>query len=111
MIDKSDLLKQMRKHAKTFSSAIGPQKAVDQKNINKALALIDLFAKESNFGYSKKLSIKIPSFLNELRIKDNLYFLEDKKDPFNNTRNSKKDKDKFKKAEKKLLKILSTKSC
>ena len=46
MVDKHELLKQMRKHAKNFSSAVSPVKEVDQKSINRALALIDLFSKE-----------------------------------------------------------------
>ena len=74
MVDKSEILRQMRKHAKTFSSAIGRPKEVDQKSINHALALLDLFAKESNYGSLRKLSINIPYFLKVLRSDENFYF-------------------------------------
>ena len=120
MVDKSELLRQMRKHAKTFSSAIGPPKEVDQKSINHALALIDLFAKESNYGSSRKLSINIPHFLKVLRAKESYYLLQKNPDKKNTScfsgvkhlkNKGKKEKDKFRQAEKKLLKLLSTKNC
>ena len=119
MLNKSELLKQMRKHAKTFSSAVGHQKEVDQKSINYALALIDLLAKETNYGSILKLSINKPSFLKVLQIEGNLdpfQTKKDNKDPLNlsanmNNKNNNKGKDKFKQAEKRLLKLLSTKNC
>ena len=57
MVNKSELLKQMRKHAKTFSSAVAAPKEADQKSINHALALIDFFVRESKYGSCRKLSI------------------------------------------------------
>jgi len=120
MIDKSELLRQMRKHAKNFSSAIAPPKEIDQKSINHALALIDLFAKESNYGSLRKLSINIPHFLKDLREDENLFFLRSKTNKKNTSyfsgvshlkNKSKKERDKFKQAEKRLLKLLSTKNC
>jgi len=120
MEDKSELLRQMRKHAKTFSSAIESPKKVDQKSINHALALIDFFAKESNFGSLRKLTFNIPHFLKVLRVEGNMDFLQSKTEKritsyfsgdihLKNKR--KKGKDKFNQAEKKLLKLLSTKHC
>ena len=120
MLDKSELLRQMRKHAKTFSSAISPKKEVDQKSINHALALIDLFAKDTNYGSYRKSSLKVPTFLKDLRINKNLNLLEsktDKKIPLglsvdtHKNKMCRKEKDKFKQAEKTLLKLLSTKNC
>ena len=120
MLNKSELLKRMRKHAKTFSSAVGHQKEADQKSINHALALIDLLAKDTNYGSVLKLSINIPSLLKVLRFEENLVSFQtkkDNKDPFNLSANMKKNnnnnkgKDKFKQAEKRLIKLLSTKSC
>tara|TARA_Y100001970_G_scaffold235004_1_gene293734 strand:+ start:1473 stop:1823 length:351 start_codon:yes stop_codon:yes gene_type:complete len=116
MVDKHELLKQMRKHAKNFSSAVSPVKEVDQKSINRALALIDLFSKESNFGSLKNQSIKIPNFLKILSSNENLDFLKgksEKNDSFGYSLKTKNRKtgNKFKMAEKKLRKLLSTKSC
>ena len=120
MLDKSELLRQMRKHAKTFSSAMEPPKEIDQKSINHALALIDLFAKESNYGSLRKLSIKVPHFLKVIRAEGNFDFLESNPDKRASSfftgdihlkNNGNKNKNKFKKAEKKLLKLLSTKNC
>ena len=117
MIDKAELLRKMRKHAKNFSSATTPHKAIDQKSINHALALIDFFAKDSNFISSKKMDIKIPEFLKILRTENNLDFLRIKRTNSETTNykncinEKKKGKDKFKNAEKKLLKLLSTKNC
>ena len=119
MFDKSEFLKQIRKHAKNFSSAIAPPKEIDQKSINHALALIDLFERETKYG-SCKLSIKIPSYLKALRLEENLDLLRTnshKNEPLDlslsmNFKNKKKkNKHKFKQAEKKLLKLLSTKNC
>ena len=117
MRNKSELLRQMRKHAKNFSSATGADKTINQKSINHALALIDLFSKDSCFGSSNKLVIKVPNFLETLRIDDNLNFFKNNRNKENPTNIKKcihkinKKKDKFKNAEKKLLKLLSTKSC
>ena len=119
MLNKSALLRQMRKHAKTFSSAIRPPKAVDEASLNHALGLIDLITKESSFGTFNKFSLKIPSFLKALRLENNLDFLStevDKdisKDISKNILKNKrrKEKDKFKSAENKLKILLSTKDC
>tara|TARA_Y100001970_G_scaffold279940_1_gene388104 strand:+ start:384 stop:737 length:354 start_codon:yes stop_codon:yes gene_type:complete len=117
MRDKSELLRQIRKHTKNFSSATDVDKKINQKSINHALALIDLFSKDSCFGSSNKLVIKVPKFLETLRIEDNLNFLKInriKDNPANYkkcTNKINKKKDKFKNAEKRLLKLLSTKSC
>ena len=117
MRDKSELLRQMRKHAKNFSSATDADKTINQKSINHALALIDLFSKDSCFGSSNKLVFKVPDFLETLRIEDNLNFLKNDRIKDNHTNYKKyknkinKKKDKFKNAEKKLIKLLSTKSC
>ena len=107
MVDKSELLRQMRKHAKTFSSAIEPPKKVDQKSINHALALIDLFAKETNFGSLRKFTFNIPDFLKNKHEKKTSYFSGD----IHLKNKKKKEKKKFNQAEKKLLKLLSTKYC
>ena len=119
MVDKSELLRQMRKHAKTFSSAIEPPKKVDQKSINHALALIDLFAKETNFGSLRKFTFNIPDFLKVIGVEGNLDFLKNKHEKKTSyfsgdihlKNKKKKEKKKFNQAEKKLLKLLSTKYC
>ena len=120
MADKLEHLRQIRKHTKTFSSAFAQPKGVDQKSINHALALIDFFAKESNYGSLRKLSFNIPHFLKVLRAEENFGSMRSKSDKtissyfsdVSNLKNKgKKEKDKFKLAEKKLLKLLSTKNC
>ena len=42
MLDKSVLLRQMRKHAKTFSSAVKPVKEPNDADVNRALSLIEI---------------------------------------------------------------------
>ncbi len=42
MLDKSLLLRQMRKHAQTFSSAVKPIKEPDDADVNRALSLIEM---------------------------------------------------------------------
>tara|TARA_B100000686_G_C16148220_1_gene645525 strand:+ start:243 stop:602 length:360 start_codon:yes stop_codon:yes gene_type:complete len=119
MVDRSILLRKMRKHAKTFSSAISPSKVIDKASLNHALGLIDLFAKETNFGSLGRISIKIPPFLKALRQEKNLDFLRNEIDQNSNLRaidfslknQRKKKKDKFKRAEIRLSKLLSTKDC
>ena len=80
MLNKSALLRQMRKHAKTFSSAIRPPKAVDEASLKIALGLIDLITKDSHFGTFSKFSIKVPPFLKALRLENNLDFLSTETD-------------------------------
>ena len=119
MLNKSAFLRQIRKHAKTFSSAINPPKTVDKASLNHALGLIDVITKESYFGTLNKFSIKIPSFLKALRFENNLDFLSAELEK-NNTKDvskkflnnkKQKEKNKFRRAEKKLIKLLSTKNC
>ena len=47
MLDKSLLLRQMRKHAQTFSSAVKPVKEPDDADVNRALRLIEMAVKDS----------------------------------------------------------------
>ena len=47
MLDKSLLLRQMRKHAQTFSSAVKPVKEPDDADVNRALSLIEMAEKDS----------------------------------------------------------------
>lgn len=75
MADKSVLLRQMRKHAQSFSSALTPPKVVDEANLKHALGLIDVTAKDSRFGTIRKLSFKTPPLLKALRLENNLNFL------------------------------------
>ena len=121
MIDKSVLLRQMRKHAQTFSSALTPPKVVDEVNLKHALGLIDLTAKYSSFGTIRKLSFKTPPLLKALRLENNLNFLRTELNrripeglsfaiPL--TENSqKKESEKIKRAEHKLRNMLATKDC
>ena len=121
MIDKSVLLRQMRKHAQTFSSALTPPKLVDEANLKYALGLIDLTAKYSSFGTIRKLSFKTPPLLKSLRLENNLNFLRTVLDghtpkgisfAISLTENEKKkESEKIKRAENKLRNILATKDC
>ena len=47
MLDKSLLLRQMRRHAQTFSSAVKPIKEHDDVDVNRALSLIEMAEKDS----------------------------------------------------------------
>ena len=76
MVDKSNLLHQMRKHAKTFSSAVSSPLVVDEANINRALVLIDVAASDSGLGVLRKMSFKIPPLLRSLRLEKNLAYLK-----------------------------------
>ena len=121
MIDKSLLLRQMRKHAQTFSSALTPPKVVDAANLKHALKLIDLTAEVSSFGTIRKLSFKTPPLLKALRLENNLNFLRSELNrripqgmsftiPL--TENEKKKEiEKIKRAENKLRNMLATKNC
>ncbi len=121
MVDKSEILRQMRKYAQSFSSALTPPKVVDEANIKHALGLIDVTAKGSSFGKIRKLSFKNQALLKALRLENNLNFLRTE---INNRvqgevsfemslpeDQQKKESEKVKRAEKKLRKILETKDC
>ena len=121
MIDKSLLLRQMRKHAQTFSSALTPLKVVDEANLKHALGLIDLTAKNSSFGTIRKLSFKTPPLLKILRFENNLSFLRTELNrripeklsfsiPLTEDE-QKKESEKIKRAENKLRNMLATKDC
>jgi len=121
MIDKSALLRQMRKHAQTFSSAILPPKVVDEANLNHALGLIDLTAKDSRYESLRKFAFKTPPLLKALRLENNLDFLRtelSKRIPEGISINitltaeqKQKELEKIKRAENKLHKLLATKNC
>ena len=121
MIDKSLLLRQMRKHAQTFSLALTPPKVVDEENLKHALGLIDLTAKDSSFGTIRKLSFKTPPLLKALRLENNLNFLRteiNRRIPEGlsfaiplTEKEQKKESEKIKQAEKKLRIMLATKDC
>ncbi len=76
MVDKSNLLRQMRKHAQTFSSAVSSPLVVDEANINRALVLIDVAARDSGLGILRKMSFKTPALLKNLRLEKNLDYLK-----------------------------------
>tara|TARA_X000001036_G_scaffold339215_1_gene318299 strand:+ start:963 stop:1484 length:522 start_codon:yes stop_codon:yes gene_type:complete len=121
MADKSVLLRQMRKHAQSFSSALTPPKVVDEANLKHALGLIDVTAKDSRFGTIRKLSFKTPPLLKALRLENNLNFLRtelNRRVPEGlsldiplTAKEQKKESDKVKRAETKLRKLLATKDC
>jgi len=76
MEDKSNLLRQMRKHAQTFSSAVSSPLVVDEANINRALVLINVAARDSGLGILRKMSFKIPPLLRSLRLEKNLDYVK-----------------------------------
>ena len=120
MVDKSTLLRQMRKHAHTFSSAVAPPIVVDEANLHHALAMIDVAAKDSGLGTSRKISFKIPPLLKSLRLEDNLDYLktEINKRILRSMSSStplteeeqQKEYERFKRAKQKLRKVLDTKN-
>ena len=120
MVDKSTLLRQMRKHAHTFSSAIAPPLVVDETNLNHALAMIDVAVKGSRLGTFRKKSFNIPPLLKSLRLENNLDYLKteikkripgfiSKGTPLTEEEQQ-KEYEKFKRAEQKLRKVLDTKN-
>ena len=121
MVEKSEILRQMRKYAQSFSSALTPPKVVDEANIKHAMGLIDVTAKDSRFGKIRKLSFKNQALLKALRLENNLNFLRTEINDRVPGRLSsgmllledqqKKVSEKVKRAEKKLRKILETKDC
>ena len=121
MLDKSLLLRQMRKHAQTFSSAIKPVKEPDDADVNRALRLIEMAEKDSKLVAFRKMSFKTPSLLKGMFLQDNMTGLRseiEKQMPesmnlnFYDTQKKQPDElEKIKRAEKKLKKVLDTKNC
>ena len=121
MLDKSLLLRQMRKHAQTFSSAVKPVKETDNADINRALSLIEMVEKDSKLVAFRKMSFKTPSLLKGMFLQENLSDLRseiEKRLPdstYLNLYDSKgkqsDELEKIKRAEKKLKKVLDTKNC
>ena len=121
MLDKSLLLRQMRKHAQTFSSAVKPVKEPDDADVNRALSLIEMAEKDSKLVAFRKMSFKTPSLLKGMFLEGNLTGLrseiEKRLAESNNlnlyeTRGKQFDElEKIKRAEQKLKKVLDTKNC
>jgi len=121
MLDKSLLLRQMRKHAQTFSSAIKPVKESDDADINRALRLIEIAENDSKLVAFRKMSFKTPSLLKGMFLQDNLTGLRseiEKSLPeskylkiYKNKGKLPDELEKIKRAEKKLKKFLDTKKC
>ena len=121
MEDKLNILRQMRKHAQTFSSAVSSPLVVDEVSINKAVVLIDVVARDSRLRERRKISFKIPGLLKNLRLERNLNYLKTevkkripetiaREGPLTEDQQN-KEKEKFKRAEEKLRKVLDTKNC
>ena len=122
MVEKSNLLRQKRKHARTFSSAVSSPLVVDEANINRALVLIDVVAaRDSGLGVLRKMSFKTPPLLRSFRLEKNLDYLKTEvkkrileaissEGPLTKEQ-QKKEYEKFKRAEQKLRKLLDTKDC
>ena len=123
MLDKSLLLRQMRKHAQTFSSAVKPLKVKvpDDADVNRALSLIEMAEKDSKLVAFRKMSFKTPSLLKGLFLQDNLTGLRSEIEKrmsestylnLYETQGKQPDElEKIKRAEKKLKKVLDTKDC
>ena len=121
MLDKSLLLRQMRKHAQTFSSAVKPVKEPDVADVKRALSLIEMAEKDSKLVAFRKMSFKTPSLLKGMFLQDNLTGLrseiekrlsESKYLNLYKTQGKLPDElEKIKRAEQKLKKVLDTKNC
>ena len=123
MLDKSVLLRQMRKHAQTFSSAVKPLKVKvpDDADVNRALSLIEMAEKDSKLVAFRKMSFKTPSFLKGMFLQDNLTGLRSEIEkrlpestdlnPYYTQGKQPDELEKIKRAEKKLKKVLDTKDC
>ena len=72
MLDKSVLLRQMRRHAQTFSSAVKSIKEPDDADVNRALSLIEMAEKDSKLVAFRKMSFKTPSLLKGMFLEENL---------------------------------------
>ena len=121
MLDKSLLLRQMRKHAQTFSSAVKSVKEPDDADVNRALSLIEMAEKDSKLVAFRNMSFKTPSLLKGMFLEDNLIGLRseiEKRLPESTNLNLYETKgkqldelEKIKRAEQKLKKVLDTKNC
>ena len=121
MLDKSILLRQMRKHAQTFSSAVKHVKELDDADLNRALSLIEMPEKDSKLVAFRKMSFKTPSLLKGMFLQDNLTSLRSEIEkrlpestdlnPYYIQRKQPDELEKIKRAEKKLKKVLDTKDC
>ena len=121
MLDKSLLLRQMRKHAQTFSSAIKPVKEPNEADVNRALRLIEMAEKDSKLVAFRKMSFKTPSLLKGMFLQDNLTGLRSEIEkrlpestdlnPYYTQGKQPDELEKIKRAEKKLKKVLDTKDC
>ena len=121
MLDKSLLLRQMRKHAQTFSSAVKPIKEPDDADVNRALSLIEIAEKDSKLVAFRKMSFKTSSLLKGMFLEDNLTGLRseiEKRQPksmflnlYDIQEKQPKELEKIKRAEQKLKKVLDTKNC
>jgi len=121
MLDKSLLLRQMRKYAQTFSSAVKSVREPDDADLNLALSLIEMAEKDSKLVSFRKMSFKTPSLLKGMFLQDNLTGLrseiekqlsESKYLSLYETQAKQPDElEKIKRAEQKLKKILDTKNC
>ena len=121
MLDKSLLLRQMRKHAQTFSSAVKPVKEPDDADVNRALSLIEMAEKDSKLVAFRKMSFKTPSLLKGMFLEDNLKGLRSEIEKLlpestylnlYETKGKQPDElEKIKRAEQKLKKVLDTKDC
>ena len=121
MLDKSLLLRQMRKHAQSFSSAVRPVKEPDDADVNRALSLIEMAEKDSKLVAFRKMSFKTPSLLKEMFLQDNLTGLRSEIEKrlsesadlnlYENQGKQPGELEKIKRAEQKLKKVLDTKNC
>ena len=121
MLDKSLLLRQMRKHAQTFSLAVKPIKEPDDADVKRALSLIEIAEQDSKLVAFRKMSLKTPSLLKGMFLEDNLTGLRSEiekrlpKSMFLNLYDIQKKQpeelEKIKRAEQKLKKVLDTKNC
>ena len=122
MLDKSLLLRQMRKHAQTFSSAVKPIKEPDDADVNRALSLIEIAEKDSKLVAFRKISFKTSSLLKGMFLEDNLTGLRseiEKRLPeesmflnlYDIQKKQPEELEKIKRAEQKLKKVLDTKYC
>ncbi|MDP7620510.1 MAG: hypothetical protein QGH27_00945 [SAR324 cluster bacterium] len=121
MLDKSILLRQMRKHAQTFSLAVKHVKEPDDADVNQALSLIEIAEKDSKLVAFRKMSFKTPSLLKGMFLQENLTGLRseiEKRLPESmflklyDTKGKQPDElEKIKRAEQKLKKVLDTKNC
>ena len=121
MLDKSILLRQMRKHAQKFSLAVKPVKEPDDADVNRALSLIEIAEKDSKLIAFRKMSFKTPSLLKGMFLEDNLTGLRSEIEKLlpesthlniYKTQGKQPDElEKIKRAEQKLKKVLDTKNC